>query len=246
MTHVTKEFHRMCPNRFWGYGTFGANCGSILHGFYHYLQTDRKEILHDPHHLGVPSGASKIIKMSHCIQSDQNELPFEPRHLGVPSGASKTIYEAMVHLLQTVHLSYTETKTVSKWTKTSFHLSLVNQEYHPVHPKQFMSPWYVWHKLCTYHAPKLTLSLKGSKQRFYITHVSEEFHRVHPKRFLRLWYVWCKLWTYLALILTLSPNGPSRDSTWPTSHRSSIGYVEIVFWAYGTFGANRAPILNQD
>jgi hypothetical protein len=56
---------------------------------------------------------------------DRNELPFEPRHLGVPYGASKTISEAMVYLVQTVHLSCTETNTVSKQTETTFHLSLV-------------------------------------------------------------------------------------------------------------------------
>jgi hypothetical protein len=49
------------------------------------------------------------------------------------------IYEAMVHLAQTVHLSCTKTDTVSKWTETGFHLSLVTQEYHPVHLKQFLS-----------------------------------------------------------------------------------------------------------
>jgi hypothetical protein len=82
-------------NDFWGYGTFGANCGSILHRDKYYLQMDQNEILHDP------------------------------RHLGVPSGASITISEAMVYLTQTVHLSCTETNTVSKRTETSFHLSLV-------------------------------------------------------------------------------------------------------------------------
>jgi hypothetical protein len=94
---------------------------------------------------------------------DRNELPFEPRHLGVPFGASKTISEAMVHLVQTVHLSCTETNTVSKRTEMRFHLSLVTQEYLPVHLKQFLSLWYVWRKPCTYHAPKLTLSPKVPK-----------------------------------------------------------------------------------
>jgi hypothetical protein len=60
---------------------------------------------------------------------EQNEHPFERRHLEVPSGASKTISEAMEHLAQTVHLSCTETNTVSKRTETSFYLSLVTQEY---------------------------------------------------------------------------------------------------------------------
>jgi hypothetical protein len=96
---------------------------------------DENEILHDPRHVGVPSGASKMISEL----TDRTELPFEPSHLGVPSGASKTICEAMVHLVQTVHVSCTETNTVSKRTETSFHLSLVAPEYHPVHPKQFLS-----------------------------------------------------------------------------------------------------------
>jgi hypothetical protein len=55
---------------------------------------------------------------------------------------------------------------------------------------------------------------------------------VCPNRFLRLWKVLCKLWIYLAPILILSPNGPKRDSTRPTSPRSSIGCVQNDFWAY--------------
>jgi hypothetical protein len=118
-------------NNFWAYGTFGANRAPILNQDYH------------------------------CIQTDRNELPFEPHHLEVLSGAPKTIFEATVHLTQTVHLSCTKTNVVSKQTETSFHLNLVTQGYHPVHPKQFLSLWYIWCKLCSYHAPKLTLSPKG-------------------------------------------------------------------------------------
>jgi hypothetical protein len=44
---------------------------------------------------------------------DQNEIPHDPRHLGVPPGAFKTIFEAMVHLAQTVHLSYLMISTIS-------------------------------------------------------------------------------------------------------------------------------------
>jgi hypothetical protein len=50
--------------------------------------------------------------------------------------------------------------------------------------------------------------------------------------------------TYLASRLMLSPNEPKRDSTWPMSPRSSIGCVQNNIWAYGTFGAYRAPILH--
>ena len=46
-----------------------------------------------------------------------NKIPHDPCHLGVPSGMSKTIFEHMVHLAQTVHLSYINTNTISKWTE---------------------------------------------------------------------------------------------------------------------------------
>jgi hypothetical protein len=53
------------------------------------------------------------------------DLPLEPRHLGVPSGVSKIISEPMVHSAQTVLPSGTNTNTVSKQTKTRFHITHV-------------------------------------------------------------------------------------------------------------------------
>jgi len=50
------------------------------------------------------------------FQMDRNELPLEPRHVGVPSGASKMISEPMVRLAQIMHLSYPDTNTVYKQT----------------------------------------------------------------------------------------------------------------------------------
>jgi hypothetical protein len=82
-------------NDFWAYGTFGANRAPILCQDWHYLQMDR------------------------------NEHPFEPHHQGVPSGASKMISSTMVCLAQTVHLSSTDTNTVSKWTEMRFHMTNV-------------------------------------------------------------------------------------------------------------------------
>jgi hypothetical protein len=55
------------------------------------------------------STISKLIKLS-----------LEPGHLGVPSGASKMIYEPMVHLAQTVYLSSTDTNTISKRKEERF------------------------------------------------------------------------------------------------------------------------------
>ena len=98
------------------------------------------EIPHDPRHLGVPSGASKMISEPmvrstqtvhlSCVkiamsEKDRNELPLEPHHLVVPSSASKTISEPMVRLAQTMHLSCTDTNTVSKRNEVRFYMTHV-------------------------------------------------------------------------------------------------------------------------
>ena len=99
---------------------------------------ERSEIPHDPRHLGVPSGASKIIsdpmvRLTHTVHylasrlalcpKGQKELPLEPRHLVVPLSASKTISESMVCRAQTMHLSCTDTNTISKWKEVRFHMT---------------------------------------------------------------------------------------------------------------------------
>jgi hypothetical protein len=96
-------------NDLWAYVTFGANCAPILYRHQHHIQTDRSEI------------------------------PQDPRHLEVPSGASKTISEPIERSAQTLHLSCVKISTISKWTKTRIHLSLVTNEYHQVCPKRFLS-----------------------------------------------------------------------------------------------------------
>jgi hypothetical protein len=87
----------------------------------------------------------------------------EPRHLGVPLGTSKMIFEPMVHLAQTVHLSFVKISIISKRIKTSFHLNLITKEYHWVWPNQLPSLWYIWHKPSSYLESRLTLSLNGPK-----------------------------------------------------------------------------------
>jgi hypothetical protein len=82
-------------NYFRAYGTFGVNNAPILRQEYHYVQTD------------------------------QNELPLEPLHLWVPSGESKMILKHMVCLAQTMHLSCTNTNTISKRTEARFDLTHV-------------------------------------------------------------------------------------------------------------------------
>jgi hypothetical protein len=66
---------------------------------------------------------------------DQNELPLEPHDLGVPSGARKMISEPMVRLEQTVHLPCTDANTVSKRIETRFHMTHIAWEFHQVCPK---------------------------------------------------------------------------------------------------------------
>jgi hypothetical protein len=175
---------------------------------------------------------------------DRNELLVEPRNLGVPSGVSKMIYEPMVRLVQIVHLSGTNTNTVSKWTETRFHRTHVTEEFHRVHPKRFLCLWYsphVVHLACV----KISTISKQTKKSFSLSLVTKKDHWVSPKWFMSLWYIWGKPCTYLATTLRLSPNRPKQDSRWPTSPRSSIGCIKNDFWAFDTFGANRVPILHH-
>jgi hypothetical protein len=74
---------------------FGANSAPVLREDYHYLQMDRNELLLERHHLGVVSGASKMIS------------------------------KPMLCSAQTMHLSCVKVSTTSKRTETSFHLGLI-------------------------------------------------------------------------------------------------------------------------
>jgi hypothetical protein len=52
-------------------------------------------------------------------------------------GVSKTISKSMIRLAQTVHLSYTDTNTVSKLADSRFHMSHITYEFHWVRPNDF-------------------------------------------------------------------------------------------------------------
>jgi hypothetical protein len=60
-----------------------------------------------------------------------------------------------------LHLSCTDTNTISKWTKTRFHMAHVTLEFHQVRPKWFLRLRYIWHKPCTYPASRLALYSNG-------------------------------------------------------------------------------------
>jgi hypothetical protein len=122
----------------------------------------------------------------HYLQADWNEIPHDPRHLEVPSGASKMTPKPMLHLVQTMHQSCTDTNTISKWTEMTFHMTHVSKEIHRVRPKWFLSPWYVKHKLCTYLSSRLALSPNGPKRAS--TRASS------PRT--TIWCIWNDLWAY--------------------------------------------------
>ena len=132
MTHITLEFHRVCPKQYLSLWYGERKPCTYLTSTLTPSPNGLKVIPHDPHHLGVPSGASKMISepmvrlANPCTYltstltpspNGPNEIPHDPRHLGVPLGASKMISEPMVCLAQTVHLSYINTNTISKRTE---------------------------------------------------------------------------------------------------------------------------------
>jgi hypothetical protein len=93
MTHVTDKFHRVRPKQF-------------LSEWY----ISRKPCTY----------FASILALS---PNELKWLPLKPHHIIVPSGASKTITEPMVHLAQTVHLSCTDTNTVSKQNEIRFDMT---------------------------------------------------------------------------------------------------------------------------
>jgi hypothetical protein len=86
-----------------------------------------------------------------------NRAPPGGHLLGVPMGASKTIYEPIIRLTQTEHLSCTNDNTVSKQIEMRFHMTHVTKKFHQVPPILFPSLWYVRRKPCTNLASRLAL-----------------------------------------------------------------------------------------
>ena len=63
-----------------------------------------------------------------------------------------------------MHLSCTDTNTVSKRKEVRFHMTHVTYVFHRVHPKQLLSLWYVRRKPCSYLASRLALSPTGRNE----------------------------------------------------------------------------------
>jgi hypothetical protein len=136
------------------------------------------------------------------------------------------------------------TNTITKPTETSFHLRLVSEAYHQVRPKWFLSLWYVWRKPGTYLAPTLTLSPNGPKR--------DSTWPMSPRSSIRFIQNDSQPMVRSVQTLDLSCIKISTNSkwtkqapTWVSSVRHTIGCIQNNFWAYGTFGANHAPILHR-
>jgi hypothetical protein len=88
-----------------------------------------------------------------------------------------------------MHLSYTDTSTVSKWTETRFNMTNVNMEIHRVHRttifERMVCSTQTMHLSCT----KISAISKWTETSIHLSLNTLEYHRVRPKRFLSLWYI---------------------------------------------------------
>jgi hypothetical protein len=103
-------------------------------------------------------GANRAPILCSTISKRNKQSSTRPRRLRSTSGASKTIYEPMVHLMQTKQLSCNDANTVSKQTKTRFYMTHVTLEFHRVPLILFSCLRYVRRKPCTNLASRVALS----------------------------------------------------------------------------------------
>ena len=120
--------------------------------------------------------------------------------------------------------------------RTRFHMTHVTKDYHRVRPKRYLSLWYVWRKPCTYLALTLTPSPNGPNE---IPHDPRHLaDRSVASKTISEPVVHLAQTVHLSYINTNTISKQTeRDSTWPTSPRSSIGCVQNDFRAYGMFDA---------
>jgi hypothetical protein len=138
MTHVMKEYHRMCPNWFLSLWYIQHNlCTNLASRLT--LSPDWPKwastwpmstrttlgcTQKDFHVCGIFSTnrAPVLCRDEHYLQTNPNELSLDQRHVGVPSAPSKMTFEPITRSVQTVHLSCIDINTISKWTKTGFNM----------------------------------------------------------------------------------------------------------------------------
>jgi hypothetical protein len=190
--------------------------------------------------------SANLAPIYHCLKTQWNEIVADPHHLGVLSVVLKSIpslwyvqHKLCTYLALRLALSPNGLNRASTW-------ALSPRSTMGASKKRFLSLWYVGHKPRTYLAIIQTLPPNGMKRDSTWPKSPRSSIRCIEKQHPSLWYILRKPCPYLALGLAISPNRPNRASTWAPSPRSSIGCVQNDFWAYGTFSANRAPILCQD
>jgi hypothetical protein len=74
------------------------------------------------------------------------------------------IFESIARSAQSMHLTWAEVNTISKWIEARFHLTHVTKKFYWVRPKRFLSLLHVQRKPCPCLASMLALSLNGPKQ----------------------------------------------------------------------------------
>jgi hypothetical protein len=139
---------------------------------------DCNELPLEPRQIGVPTGASKIIYepmvcLAQTVYLSCIDITLSPNR---PKRAFTWVSSPIntMGCVQNDFWAYGmfganrvpilhRHNTVSKQTKTSFHLSLITYKYYGVRSKWFLSLWYVRCKPCTYLALTQTLSLNRPK-----------------------------------------------------------------------------------
>jgi hypothetical protein len=152
---------------------------------------DWNEFPLDSHHVGVPSVASKMISkaIAHSVQImnlsciEINTISKETKMIFLLTYMIKAYPQVCPKRFQSLwyirHKSCTYLTlrlVLSKQIETSFHFTNFTLKYHWVclkrfphtwyirRPKQFLCPWYIHRKPCTYHVSRQTQSSNGSKR----------------------------------------------------------------------------------
>jgi hypothetical protein len=194
----------------------------------------------EPRHLGVTSGASKMIftLMVHTMQtthlscinictiSERTKPGLEPHHQWLPSSASKTISEPMVHLAQLcTYIAPTQHYLQTERGEIPYDLCHLGV---PLGASKTISePLVRLAQTMQLSCTDTNTISKRREQRFHMIHITQDFHRVHAKWFLSLWYVRCKC-TCLASRLALSTNEPSFHLSLITSEYYRVPPKQLV------------------
>jgi hypothetical protein len=183
---------------------------------------DQKEVLLDPHHVGVQSVRRNwFLSLWYVLHKPYTYLVLrliEPPNGPKRASISSTLWRGSIECAQNdfhAHGTFganrapisprltpppTESNRSSTWPTSP-------RAFYWVCPKWFLNQLHVQRILCSFIVSRLALSQKRPK-RASICPTSPRSSIVCPKRLLRLWYVSPNPCTYLALRLTLSLNGP--------------------------------------